>query len=139
MIPPRSSHCGATGWVAFWECWDSGSIFCAAQWIGDRCYCTCGLGHNCGLDLILDPGTPHALGRPKKENNKNKIIISSRSIHVVTNGKILFVYFTCTRDMCRFPGQGSNLHHSNDPSHCSDGARSLTCCATRKLPNSALS
>ena len=34
----------------------------------------------------------------------------------------------------KFPGQGSNLHHSSDPSSCSDKAGSLTCCATGKLP-----
>ena len=30
-------------------------------------------------------------------------------------------------------GQGSNSHHSSDPSCCSDNARSLTCYATREL------
>ena len=35
--------------------------------------------------------------------------------------------------MQKFPGQGSNLRHSSDPSHCSDNARSFTCSATREL------
>ena len=30
----------------------------------------------------------------------------------------------------RFPGQGSNLHHSSDPSHSHDTTRSLTCFVT---------
>ena len=36
------------------------------------------------------------------------------------------------------PGQGLNLHHSSNPSnpsHCSDITGSLTCYATRELPN----
>ena len=45
----------------------------------------------------------------------------------------LFIYFGGTLDMWKFPGQGSNPCHSNDPSSCSDNARSLTHCATREL------
>ena len=33
----------------------------------------------------------------------------------------------------KFPGQGSNPCHCNDPSHCSDNAGSLTCCTTREF------
>ena len=36
--------------------------------------------------------------------------------------------------MWKFPGQGSNLCHSNDWSHCSDNTRALTRCAIRELP-----
>ena len=38
---------------------------------------------------------------------------------------------TCSK--WKFPGQGSNLHHSSDPNHNSDNARSLTHLATREL------
>ena len=31
------------------------------------------------------------------------------------------------------PISGSNLHHSSDPSHCTDNTGSLTLCATREL------
>ena len=31
--------------------------------------CSCGLDHNCSLDLILGPGTPCAMGQPKKKKN----------------------------------------------------------------------
>ena len=37
----------------------------------------------------------------------------------------------CACGMWEF--QGSNLHHSSNLSHCSDGVRSLTFCATREL------
>ena len=39
----------------------------------------------------------------------------------------LFIYlFGCTQGMWMFPGQGSNMHHSSDPSHSSDHTSSLT-------------
>ena len=38
---------------------------------------------------------------------------------------LFFFLFTCTCGMWKFPGQGQNLRH------CSDNARSLTCCITR--------
>ena len=42
--------------------------------------------------------------------------------------------FLTTPVACRSsPGQGSNPHHSSDLSHCSDNAKSLTCCAPREL------
>jgi len=40
--------------------------------------------------------------------------------------------------MWKFPGQGSNLHHSSNLSHCSGSARSLTCCTTRELPTNTI-
>ena len=42
--------------------------------------------------------------------------------------------FGHARGMWNFPGQGSNLSHSRDPTRCSDDSRSLTRCATRELP-----
>ena len=40
--------------------------------------------------------------------------------------------------MWKFPGQGSNLSHSCDPSHSSDNARLLRHWATRELLNKSL-
>ena len=45
----------------------------------------------------------------------------------------ILILFGCTHDMWKFLGQGSNPCHSNDPSHCSDKAKSLTQCATREV------
>ena len=40
---------------------------CLAQWVEDPVLLSCGLGHNYGLDLTPGPGTPYAVGRPKKK------------------------------------------------------------------------
>ena len=49
-------------------------------------------------------------------------------------GMVLFCFpFDHTCSMWKFLGQGLNLHHNNDPSHCSDSARSLIHCITREL------
>ena len=37
-----------------------------------------------------------------------------------------FFFFGQALGMCKFLGQGSKAYHSNDPSHCSDNAGSLT-------------
>ena len=34
-------------------------------------------------------------------------------------------FFGCTHGMWKFPGQGSNLHHSSNPNHCRQNTRSL--------------
>ena len=44
-----------------------------------------------------------------------------------------FFYFSHTCSTWKFPGQGSNLYHNSDLSHCSDIARSLTCHITREF------
>ena len=36
--------------------------------------------------------------------------------------------------MWKFPGQGLNLSHISDPSHCSDKDGSLTSCTTSEIP-----
>ena len=46
----------------------------------------------------------------------------------------IIIFFGHAHGMWKFPGQGLNSHHSIHLSHCSDSARSLTCCATRELP-----
>ena len=45
-----------------------------------------------------------------------------------------FIFFDHAHGMQKFAGQRQNLLHSNNPSHCSDKARSLTCYVTRELP-----
>ena len=47
---------------------------------------------------------------------------------------VLFIYFFgCACGVWKFLGQGSNLCHSSNLSHCSDNARSLTFCTTKEL------
>ena len=44
-----------------------------AQWVKSIWPChSCGIGHNCGADLILDLGTPYAAGWPKKKTKQEK-------------------------------------------------------------------
>ena len=38
---------------------------------------SCGLGHNCGSDLIPDPGTLYALGWPKRKKKKRLVRVNS--------------------------------------------------------------
>ena len=47
-------------------------------------------------------------------------------------------FFSCTCHMWKFPSQGLKPHHSRDPSHCNDNARSLTYYATGELPKTIL-
>ena len=69
----KSSHCGTKGLVASWECWDAGLIPAPAQWLkGLVLSHSCGLGSNCGLDLIPGQGTPYATGQPKQKKQKQK-------------------------------------------------------------------
>ena len=60
------------------------------------------------------------------------------SIYTCSSRLLFFFFFSSsfghTYSMWAFPGQGSNLCHSNDPSCCNDNAGSLTCCATREVP-----
>ena len=37
-----------------------------------QCCQSCGLGCNCGLDLIPGQGTPHATGQPKRKRKRKK-------------------------------------------------------------------
>ena len=45
----------------------------------------------------------------------------------------LIYYFGLAHGMQKFPGQGSNPHHSSHRSHCSNNAESSTCRVTWKL------
>ena len=49
-----------------------------------------------------------------------------------------FFFFGHTHSMWKFLGQGSNLHHSRDPSHCSNNTVSWTCWATENSPTDFL-
>lgn len=47
---------------------------------------------------------------------------------------LLFYFILChTYGKQKLPGQGSNLPHSTNLSHCSDNAGALTRCATKEL------
>ena len=47
--------------------------------------------------------------------------------------RFFFLFSGHAHGIWKFPGQGSNLHHSSDWGHCSDNAGSLNCCATGEL------
>ena len=68
-----SSCCGARGWAASWECWDSGSIPCLSQWVKGSGIATAAvLSRDCGLNLIPDLGAPLATGWPQIEKKKRE-------------------------------------------------------------------
>ena len=89
-------------------------------------------GHTHGIWKFLDQGWNQRLCRD-----------NAREVMLETTGEIwkaifleitfLFVCFGWACGMQKFLGQGSNQHHSSDPGHCSDNAKSLTCCATKEL------
>ena len=62
------------------------------------------------------------------------ISLFSLVFFVVVVACFFFVFLGHTCRMQKFLGQGLNLHHSSDPSHSSDIARSLTYWAARELP-----
>ena len=47
---------------------------------------------------------------------------------------VSFSFFVHAHSMWKFLGQGSNPHHSSNPSRCNDNARSLTHCTKREFP-----
>ena len=62
----KSSHCGTMLLAAPWESWDTSLIPGPAQ--GH----SCGLGHNCGLDLISGPGLHMLQGGQKWKKEKSQ-------------------------------------------------------------------
>lgn len=48
---------------------------------------------------------------------------------------VLWGVFGCTYGTWKFLGQGLNLCHRSNLDHCTDNAKSITHCATRKLLN----
>ena len=64
-----------------------------------------------------------------------KDCMPTENYHLVTSLYFYFLFGSIPA-MGKFPSQGLNLHHSSDPSCCSDNARSLTHCAMRELQTS---
>ena len=67
------------------------------------------------------------------KNKQNQPHPSFSYIHLAQRFCFL-VLLGWTYVMQKFLGQGLNLHHSSNPSHCNDNAGSLTCCVTREHP-----
>ena len=61
----RSSRYGTRGSAASWEHWDMSSVPSQHNGIEIQCRHSCGLGQDCGLDLIPGVGAPYAEGWPK--------------------------------------------------------------------------
>ena len=63
--------CGRMGLVASWE--PCMQVRSPTQYGGLRIQCclSCNVGGSYGLDLIPGPGTPYAVGQPKKKKRKN--------------------------------------------------------------------
>ena len=60
------------GSVVSWEHWEAGLIFGLAQWLRIQCCPICGLGRNCGLDLIPGPELHMFQGAYGKKERKEK-------------------------------------------------------------------
>ena len=109
-------------------------------------YCHCSsLGGCCGPGLIPDPGTSTCHGYIQKIKNKKggggfyfleniELIVGSCFFILSDNLFFFFFFFGHICGMWKFPGQGSNPCHSSNPSHCSENARSLTCCTHKRTP-----
>ena len=57
----------------WWHLWSAGTQVISQAWhcgLRIQHYNSCGVGHNCGLDLIPVPGTPYAAGWPKMKRKK---------------------------------------------------------------------
>ena len=69
-----SSCCGVAELVASLQCQDESLIAGRVQWVKRTQHCcSCSLGHNCISDLIPGPGTPCAVGWPRKKIKKEEI------------------------------------------------------------------
>ena len=66
----RSSYCGATGWAAFWECWEAGSIPSPAQWVKVQALPQLRLSSSLWLGSDPSPGTSVCHGVQKKKRNQ---------------------------------------------------------------------
>ena len=53
--------------MASLERWDTGFIPSLAQWVKDLGLLYLGVGHHCSTNMIPGPGTPYAVGQPKKK------------------------------------------------------------------------
>jgi len=68
MHAVQSSCCGATG--SSLQCQDSGLIPGLAEWVKGSMLPQGGIDCKCCSDLIPGPGTPYAVGWPKKEKKR---------------------------------------------------------------------
>ena len=87
VLEPRgngSSRCGATGLVMSLERQDAGSSPGQNSGLRIQSFHSCSIGHNCGLDLIPDQGTPYAMEQSKKKKKKNQ-----REMKFVTYSQIV--------------------------------------------------
>ena len=89
------------------------------QWVKD--WVLPQLWHRLQLQHGFNPQPRTSICHGKNNNNK-------------TDLKVTCQFFFChAHNMWKFPDQGSNLHHSCDPSYSSDNTRSLTCYTSREL------
>ena len=96
--------------------------------------------HCSGMSFIPGLGTSacHVCGQEKKEICS---MSNLKYFHLKMKGMVeqkiseifffFFFFFGCACDMWKFLGKRLNWRHSSKPSHCSDNARSLTCCTTQ--------
>ena len=89
------------------------------------------IGGNCGLDLILDLGTPYASGMATKKKKKKKKKKKGRLLWEgggkQGQGRATFFFFLgCTYSIQNFLDQGSNPCPSDKKSHSSNNTGSST-------------
>ena len=119
----RSSHCGTTETNPTSIHEDASSIpLPRSVGQGSGVATSHGVGHRCGLD----PTLLWLWHRPAAVASIQPLVwkLSYAKGAALKSKK---------QQKKKFLGQGSNTHQSSDPSHSSDNARSLTCCATREL------
>lgn len=102
-----NSCCGTIGQAVSQEHQDTGSNPGSRV---QRCWrSSSSVHHNCGLDLVLGPGT--SICRQVAKKGKKKCVF------------IFICLFGCTCGMQKLNSQGSNRSHCNYHSHQSDNAR----------------
>ena len=84
-------------------------------------------------EIQSSPDENHSLFCQKQDRQISHYHDSTkgRCYYPLFSKKIFLYGHTCA--MWNFLGQGSNLYHSSNPTHSSDNARSLTCCAPREF------
>ena len=72
MAQRDQQHLGSTGTL----------VRSPARHSGLRIQCchSCVLVHDCGLDLIPGPGSPYAMGWPKKEKKNNNKVLENTGV-----------------------------------------------------------
>ena len=111
----------------------TGSIPGLAQWVKDSGLLQLQLRSWLRLGSDPWPGGSichGAANKWKKERKKKKVRLYPDFILFIYFSFLLIYFFGHTFNMLKFPGQGSNLHHNSDLSHCSGNTGFLTSCAT---------